>query len=258
MLSAINKLIYDRAASPLFSTFLVSWCVTNWKIFYLTFFIDASLINPSNKIEYIREHYIDLNQTLLIPFGSTLVIILIVPFLENGAYFVYLWFRDWRRRLKEESEDKSRLTVAESLLIKKERVDLINEHRTVIRGKTDQIQILTKQNEELVRTADALRVLYAGYGTMPEHWYDVTTDLQGIVNNSLVVAIEPSSFKANFKDEFYNTDTSKRRCIVVFQVKGRVKYREVQEGKIFAILPDGKQTTSDRAGLNTQTYSLDD
>lgn len=41
---SISAILYERTTSPLFGSFILSWTVWNWKIFYITLFISEDKI----------------------------------------------------------------------------------------------------------------------------------------------------------------------------------------------------------------------
>ena len=53
---SINAALYERAVSPLYGTFLITWSLWNWKIIYLTFFVSENKLEI-NKIDYIVANY---------------------------------------------------------------------------------------------------------------------------------------------------------------------------------------------------------
>jgi hypothetical protein len=119
---SINSILFERVSSPLYGTFFFSWLIWNWEILYLTFFISENSLNCEGctKIGYIQDNYLDLYNILWYPIVSTIVLILIVPFISNGAYWISLQFRQWRLNQKTTIEGKQRLTLERSIEIMKE------------------------------------------------------------------------------------------------------------------------------------------
>jgi hypothetical protein len=38
---SINSILFERLTSPLYGTLIISWLIWNWKIIYLTLFVDS-------------------------------------------------------------------------------------------------------------------------------------------------------------------------------------------------------------------------
>jgi hypothetical protein len=78
----IRDVILSRFKSRFTGAFIIAWIVWNWKIIYVTIFINKSEIN-SNKIDYIGRHYTDSCHLLWFPLIASLIAILLIPIL-NG------------------------------------------------------------------------------------------------------------------------------------------------------------------------------
>ena len=116
---SFNSILYDRIASPFYGALAVSWMIWNWKIIYLTVFISEESISK-NKIEYIIENYCAPYNLFLYPLLSTIALISVVPFLTNGAFWLSMKFTKWRIDVKGEIEGGHRLTVDESIQLRKD------------------------------------------------------------------------------------------------------------------------------------------
>src|SRR5215813_13817727 len=127
MLSAFNRLVNDRVSSPLFSTFTITWVLANWKIFYLTFFINSVELKPYNKVEYILLYYVHWGPILVLPIVSTAIILFAMPYVETFVYKIYVKHKADRRREKENSENDTRFSVEDSRQIVKERIAMNEE-----------------------------------------------------------------------------------------------------------------------------------
>lgn len=57
---SLKKNIEDKLVSPFWGAYIASWCAWNWKILYITFFVDSEqLLQNQNilKIDYITYLY---------------------------------------------------------------------------------------------------------------------------------------------------------------------------------------------------------
>ncbi len=146
---SINSVLYERTASPLYGTFILSWLVCNWKIVYATLFVSE------DKLGQMRIEYVENTTTwwtmLFCPLISTAILILLVPFVANGAYWVSLEFKKWKNNKKNSVEGKMLLTVEQSIEL---RAELINQEQSfdiLLRSKNEKIDKLEYQLDEIKR-----------------------------------------------------------------------------------------------------------
>ncbi len=145
---SFNSILYERVASPLYGTIIVTWIIWNWKILYLTFFVDESNI-PGTKIDYIIHNYSDQCTLIWFPLFSSILLILIVPFIANGAFWVSLKFQIWRSDKKNELEKKQLLTVEQSLAIRKEMRNQEDEFGKILQKRDEEIENLSTRIYQL-------------------------------------------------------------------------------------------------------------
>ena len=147
--NSIRSILYERVNSPLFGTLIVSWVVWNWKIIYLTIFISEDKIEGT-RIDYILTNYANLNNIVWFPLLSTVALILIIPFVSTGALWVSLKFNKWKKDIKNNIEKTETLTVHQSIDLRKEINDQEVEMQRMLVSKNDKIQVLERQNQELL------------------------------------------------------------------------------------------------------------
>jgi hypothetical protein len=144
---SINAILYQRVTSPLFGTFLVSWIVWNWKIIYTTFFIDEDKI-IKNKIDYIVENFSDSSYLIWYPLLSTLILLTLIPFLSNGAYWLSLKFEKWKVDSKNKIEKQQLLTLAQSIELRGQIIESERKFESLLQNKNDEIKQLKLLVEE--------------------------------------------------------------------------------------------------------------
>lgn len=145
---SINSVLFERVTSPLYGTFICTWLIWNWKIVYLTLFISEKTIQGS-KIDFIVNNYSNVCHLVWGPLISTIVLISIIPFASNGSYWLHMWFKQWKVRMKNKLEDKQLLNFEQSVAI---RLDLKNkeiEFEKLILDKENEIGLLKTQISEL-------------------------------------------------------------------------------------------------------------
>lgn len=116
---SIYAVLYERLTSPLAGTFVFTWLIWNWKIWYVTFFIKQS--SGLNKILYISEQLSDYYVSVIFPVISTLGLLLLYPFLSVAAFFISSKFEKWKYDLKQGIQknklvdERTHIAVLESL-----------------------------------------------------------------------------------------------------------------------------------------------
>lgn len=116
---SVSSILYERTTSPFFGTLICSWLLWNWQIVYLTLFVSENKIT-GNKIDYIKESLVDTHRCITYPLLSTVVLLTIVPFISNGAYWLTLIFTKWRKDKKNEIELQQLLTLEQSIELREQ------------------------------------------------------------------------------------------------------------------------------------------
>lgn len=96
-LDNVLKPLGERISSPLYSTFLISWCVSNWKIFYVTFIIPPDHLSAS-KLDYIQSYLGDYCHMWIYPALFTGLFIFLFPRLEKEV--LKFWYKNKADRKK--------------------------------------------------------------------------------------------------------------------------------------------------------------
>lgn len=133
ILNSIKATLYDRVSSPLYGTFAFVWALSNWKIFYITFFADEVFLKNSTRLDYIVGYFSKqsiigeysisayFTHLLLLPLLWALIIILLFPKLLIEVDKITLDYKKKRRVQKQKIEEERLLSVKESL-------DIINKN----------------------------------------------------------------------------------------------------------------------------------
>jgi hypothetical protein len=116
---SVNSILYERTHSPFFGTLICSWGLWNWKIVYLTFFVSEKKI-ATDKIEYISTKLLDIHRLTTYPLISTIILLTVVPFITNGAYWLSLQFTKWRKDQKIKIDKQQLLTLEQSMELREQ------------------------------------------------------------------------------------------------------------------------------------------
>ena len=124
---SISAILYERTTSPLFGTFIFSWLVWNWKIPYLSFLVSEDQLE-NNKIEYIVANYCNVHMLITGPVISTFLLLTVIPFISNGAYWLSINFENWKLKQKNLIESKQLLTVEQSIELREQILKIGRAH----------------------------------------------------------------------------------------------------------------------------------
>lgn len=139
---SVNSILYERARSPFFGTFAISWLFWNWRIFYITLFMDTNAI--PNKLDFIHKYLYNQAHLIWYPLVSTIVLLTLVQFISNGAFWLDMKFRKWRTDQRHEIEKKQLLTVEQSLLLREQ-----------IKAQEERFQKITAEKEQEIKLLKA-------------------------------------------------------------------------------------------------------
>lgn len=146
---SIKAILYDRITSPLYGTLIVSWLIWNWKIPYVTFFVSDTNLSET-RIEYIVKNCSDSLTLFWLPLISTLILITIVPFISNGAFWISYQFDAWKHSKKNELDKKQLLTIEQSIALRTELSGLEGRIEKQLNSKDLEIKQLNGQIENFV------------------------------------------------------------------------------------------------------------
>lgn len=122
---SVSNVFQERFSSPFWGSLIISWLIWNWKIVYLTIFIDQDKIEGT-KIDYIIENFSSIHSIITFPLVSVILLLTIIPFFSNGAFWLSLRFQKWRTEQKNIIERKQLLTFEQSLQLREE---IINQEQ---------------------------------------------------------------------------------------------------------------------------------
>lgn len=138
---SVESILSQRLTSPFYGTLIISWLIWNWKIIYLTIFVSEDNITGT-KIEYIVANYNDVNHIVWLPLISTGAILLLLPFITNGAYWLDLIFNKWRVNKKNFVESKQLLTIEDSINLRELLLTSEKRFDTLLADKNAEIEQL--------------------------------------------------------------------------------------------------------------------
>lgn len=132
----------EKISSPFYGTFIVSWLLWNWKIWYVTFFIDSDLlVNDKHilKIDYIINIYnvdnflnifYSVGHILILPLLSSLLIVYLMPIITCRFYKKSLETDNANRLLKARNDEEfinaqgAKLEAQKGLIKKEQQIEV--------------------------------------------------------------------------------------------------------------------------------------
>lgn len=78
----------------------------------------------------------------MVPIISTIILITIIPFISNGAYWISLKFEQWRIDNKHIIERKQLLTLEQSIQLREQLLDYEKKFETLLKQKDEEIREL--------------------------------------------------------------------------------------------------------------------
>ena len=175
----------DKVISPFYGAFVISWLAWNWKVWYLTFFVDSNLLLRNKdilKIDYILNVYggsnlwhliYGLGHLIILPFLSAWFFIYIFPKITCKFYEKSIENENINKliRLKKEKE----LSQAEEIQFKAKRAKLEEEEKFLekkkaikqIKSEKSQEEKWDEEFEEFKRTK-----YFLNFATIKRSYYD--------------------------------------------------------------------------------------
>lgn len=209
------KPLNDRINSPLYSTFVIAWCISNWQIFYVTFFITQRELGDS-KLEFVINHLTFCNiwnslHTVVIPLVATFVYIYLLPWLDNKVSKTFYEMRAKRKATKVTAMEKSPITA--------------ETYRALLMR-------YTKREEELTKFFDKERTWLEEKQNMTSQALIKAQELNE--NNAIIQKYRQSStaaeiFKGRWKNSFVSTTNEHLKGEEYFFIQSNNYFRE-QEG----------------------------
>lgn len=235
---SINSILFERVTSPFYGTLIASWAIWNWEIVYLTFFISEGKLNE-NKIDYIIHNYNNCHHLVTFPLLSTLILLTLMPFISNGAFWLQLKFNKWKIDKKNEIENKQLLTLEQSIAIRKELREKEKEFEDLLGQKEKSIESLKSEIIELEnRLKSELKIIAQPNNNTPNTIN--TSGIEQLKQNSKALAVFESIVKSikDTKDFPSNINEKLKEYFIVNEfikevetVTGGVYYELTNKGK---------------------------
>lgn len=137
----------DRLSSPIFFSFIISWCVINWRVIIGLLFYkssDLKIDGYSSYIDLISTNY-HWSNTIIIPLTSALLYTFFYPIVRNCIYAFNTWTKKWGNNWNLKLSRTSNISIGKYIALRdtyKERTELLNKVLTEEGEYLNQIETL--------------------------------------------------------------------------------------------------------------------
>ena len=160
---SISSILYERTSSPFYGTLILSWILWNWKILYLTFFISEDKIT-TDKITYIVDNFSKTENLITNPIISSVIILTLIPFASNGAYWVNLNFENWKKNKKNQVEKRQLLSLEQSIELREQLLNQENKFEKLLKNKNSEIEQLKLLLDKFKSENNSQNIINLGSG----------------------------------------------------------------------------------------------
>ena len=154
IINSIKLNLYNKAVSPLFGYYAISWVGWNYKLIFVLF----SSLEVKKKFEYIDtniftgEYYLYLLPLFVYPFIAAIGAIFILPYPAEWVYKFHKKKQEDLLKIKQNLEKNVLLTKEESIEIRRKIKKLEDEHSIDVTEKNQEIADLKLEIKDLTTT----------------------------------------------------------------------------------------------------------
>lgn len=129
-----------------------------------------------DRLTYIQDHYLSPLNLFVFPVVLSSLLICVIPFVSVWAYQASLYFDLKRIKHKEANDSHRRLTIDQSIALRRELLDQDERFQKSLATKDLEFQKLQDRVKELTSDRNDFKFLQTYYGK-GEVWNDVTSDM---------------------------------------------------------------------------------
>jgi len=231
---SLGAILYERTSSPLYGALIVSWLIWNWKIFYLTFFISEDKIKI-DKISYISENLNDINNLIIYPLVSTLILLTVISFVSNGAFWLNLKFENWKKDKKNIEEKKQLLTLEQSIEIREQLLNQENRFTKLLEDKNDEINQLASIIEEAKASSFESNKFPKGNAKKSFDFEQLSKKIKALDKNlsayQKILSFMQSGYKISDRSDIPSKLITVMEINDIIESKGNGRYSITEKGK---------------------------
>jgi len=253
-INSIKVILYDRAVSPLFGMFVVSWVGWNYKFFLVLF----SSMEAEGKISYIQyvlygEDFQRFGIGLLFPTLTTLAAIYCYPLISIPVYKEFRKRQKELRAIKQSYADLQLLDEKESRALIRRGLDQEREFDIALKAKEDELIRFKALNADLIKEIAELKENVArpiedsqsrdkpDYGIASD-LTDTQIKMMNIIGNDSN-AVDLDLFESHGQGKMYaeyDLDVLLNRGYVAAKGRGFTKDKK-HSGNVYVLTPSGRE-----------------
>lgn len=191
----VGKVLEERMSSPLISTFIVAWCLWNFK-FFVILFSDASVLQTFRLIDQITfpNWWRGALNAFFGPAAVVALYIYVLPYPAKYVYTKWLTTQKENNELKQLIEDASILTQAEALEMRTRERELIANIDT-LQNEINKMKDDLREADKAVKAAriaaqEAEAKAATSNGPLPDPNFQLGVDKDSIKRDQLTVSQE--------------------------------------------------------------------
>ncbi len=102
LLKSLNTPIAERARSPFYGSFVITWLIWNWKIILTVLFLRKKDFGDLNLVQFISTNYINVLDSLVWPLLISLGCIFLLPVVD---YWI-MWYSEYQKKRRVDKKIK--------------------------------------------------------------------------------------------------------------------------------------------------------
>lgn len=256
-LQTIFKTSEERIKNPIIGSFFTSWLIFNWKPILFFIFTQKSI---EDKINFIEANYSNIWNLLLFPLISTLIYLIILPYINLGIEILLNYSQSKRTDL---SIEKQKLTIESKKQLAIEEIKLEeaktefrerNNHNKLVEELQEKIVNLeAEKNFELEKSKEYIDSLKLEMNNREKSFNNEILNLEKKYTNSLNHTSELNSTISKYEQELQslrfnsNESSNTNKILKEFVLdNGRVIHQKInKEGKFYYIDKNTRETLTE-------------
>jgi hypothetical protein len=134
----------ERAKTPLYGSFIVSWLLWNWKIVFAVLFFHERELGNSNIVDFIKTNYLDWCNGFWFPLLTAVVYIFIMPYINKP---VFSFMEKRKRELIDEKLKIGKLHSVSGELYYNLKLNFEDEKKKVLDFEADKLKWNSERTE---------------------------------------------------------------------------------------------------------------
>ncbi|MFV0597022.1 hypothetical protein [Shewanella sp.] len=250
--NSIKATLYDRVSSPLSSSFIISWCLWNYKILIVLFSsmkpyekyntIDILVSTTAFKTTFFEPLGFWLANGFLFPLISAVIYIYVYPY---PAKYVYKYWLGKQNKLKEEKDSIGKtvlLSLEQSIAIKKNMLEIDVKFDELLSKKDKEIiakyEEINGLNEVIKNLANSNKTLLEERNSLNTANINMLDEIKNLNNTNQSLLTENQRYKTEIEKRLSDEDITSINNEVHLSLKKKY-FRTELAYELFKNMTDG-------------------